>query len=321
MKKAIVTTLILAIATIGSSTCEAQILKGFGKKLEKKIEERIERKADQQVDKALDNAEKNADEQFNKSASPSKSSPSKSTPQFEDVPVRTDQSMTMMGDDCHGFSWFKKGAVLEYEVFDDKGKLEAETRTEIRDMRNEGTATIAEVDASVTTAELDDMTYQMRYICDDNKIYMDIGSMMKAMMESNPELQQSKEAQDALANTEIDFEGGFASFPKTMYPGMKLEDLSFSFKTNAGAGEMSFNTVVSDRQVVAKEKITTKGGTFDCLKIRSVSHTTINVMGFNQNMPASTEYLWIAPEVGMIKQETHTGKKIGSSMQLKAYKM
>lgn len=316
MKKAILSSLILAIALIGPSICQAQVLKGFGKKLEKKIEERIERKADQQVEKVLDNADKKAGEQVNKATSSTKS-----TPKLEDVPIRTDQSMTMIGDNCQGFSWFKKGAVLEYEIFDDKGRLEAETRTEVVNMRNEGTATIAEVEASMNTPKLGDMSYQMRYICDGNKIYMDIGSMMKAMMENNPELKQSKEAKDALANTEIDFEGGFASFPKTMYPGMKLEDLSFSFKTNAGAGEMSFNTIVSDRQVIAKEKVTTKGGTFDCLKIRSVSNTTLNVMGFNKSMPSSTEYMWIAPEVGMIKQETHTDKKIGSSMQLKAYQM
>jgi len=316
MKKVIVTSLILAIVMIGSSTSEAQILKGFGKKLEKKIEERIERKTDQQVDKVLDNADKKVEEQFNKPTSPSNSSL-----KFDDVPIRIDQSMTMMGDDCHGFSWFKKGAVLEYEVYDDKGKLEAETKTEIKDIKNEGTATIAEVNASMATPELGDISYQMRYICDGNKIYMDMGSMMKAMMENNPELRQSKEAQDAIANTEMDFEGGFASFPKTMYPGLELEDLNFSFKTHSAGGEMSFNTVVTDRQVIAKEQVTTKSGTYDCLKIRSVSNTTLNVMGFKKAIPASIEYLWIAPEVGMIKQETHTGKKIGSSMQLKAYKL
>src|SRR5690606_20153545 len=108
---------------------------------------------------------------------------------------------------------------------------------------------------------------------------------------------------------------------KKMYPGMGLEDLSFSFKTNVGGNEMSFRTIVTDRQVVAKENVTTKAGTFECLKVRSVSHTSITVMGFDQKMPANTEYLWIAPGIGMVKQEIHTEKEKGTSMLLKMYKL
>ena len=63
MKKLIYTTIFLSILMLGNITlCQAQILKGFGKKLEKKIEERIERKADRHVDKVLDKADKKTDE-------------------------------------------------------------------------------------------------------------------------------------------------------------------------------------------------------------------------------------------------------------------
>lgn len=48
-----------------SSLCQAQILKGFGKKLEKKIEQRVERKADRHVDKTLDKADRKSDEGIN----------------------------------------------------------------------------------------------------------------------------------------------------------------------------------------------------------------------------------------------------------------
>src|SRR3546814_18408632 len=42
--------------------CQAQLFKGFGKKLEKKVEKRIEGKADRHVDKVLDKADKKTDE-------------------------------------------------------------------------------------------------------------------------------------------------------------------------------------------------------------------------------------------------------------------
>src|SRR5690606_3433671 len=125
---------------------------------------------------------------------------------------------------------------------------------------NKGSATIAEVDATMSSPNFNDLTYRMNYICDVDMLYMDIASMMKAMMEKKPEM-KIESVQDALKNVEMDFSNGFASFPKEMYPGMALEDLSFSFKTKVGVSEMSFQTVVTDRQVVGKENVTTKAGT------------------------------------------------------------
>lgn len=206
---------------------------------------------------------------------------------------------------------------MEYEVRDEQGKIEAETRTEIKEVRNQGKATVAEVHASIHATSFGGMEYQMKYVCEGDKIYMDMGAMMKAMMENNPDLKdQEKEVQEAISDVEIDYESSFASFPKRMHTGMKLDDLNFSFKTEATSSEMSFQTNISERQVIAKEKITTKAGTFECLKIRSVSNTVLRVMGFDQTMPQTTEYLWIAPGVGMVKQESHTKGSLTSSMQL-----
>ncbi|GEM_PF-1097387 len=325
MKKQITLSLFVAIAIVGMTmSTEAQLLQGFGKKLEKKIEDKIERKADRQVDKVLDKADKKTDEPLNNALNKPKSKTTtakeaKSKTQFEAVAARPDQAMVLVGGNCQDFSWFKKGAVLAYEAFDKNGKVEGGITMEVRNLTSKGSATIAEVDATMSSPQFDDMAYSMNYICDGDMLYMDIASMMKAMMEKNPEM-KNQSVQEALKNVEMDFSNGFASFPKKMYPGMELDDLSFSFKTKAGSSEMSFQTVITDRQVIAKEKVTTKAGTFECLKVRSVSNATVQVMGFNQTMPPSTEYLWIAPGVGMIKQETHTEKEKGTSIQLKTYK-
>lgn len=312
---------------------EAQVLKGFGKKLENKLEQRIERKTDRQVEKVLDKADKKTDEPIDNALHKPKGKPDakasktegkkqpKQASVFQEVVADPAQSLTLIGANCNDFSWFKKGAVLEYEVLDNKGKLEGETRMEVLSLRSEGSAMISQVSASMNMPHSGSIAYQMNYVCDGDKLYMDIGAMMKAMVDNNPEIrQQNQELQEALSNMEINFENGFASFPKHMYPGMKLDDLYFSFKTKSGSSEMVFQTQVTERQVVAKENVTTKAGTFECLKIRSVSHTTLNVMGVKRAMPASTEYLWVAPEVGMVRQETETGKEKGTSIQLKKYK-
>lgn len=302
----------------GIEVTEAQVLKGFGKRLEKKIEQRIDRKADRQVDRALDKAEKETDESIENAL---KKSPDTQLA-FDPVESKPDQALVMVGNNCNDFSWFKKGSILEYEVLDGSGKSEGTTRMEVYNLRNEGASTIAEVKASLTTPHSGNLSYEMNYVCEGDKIYMDMGAMMKAMMENNPELKnQNEEARAAMENIEMDFSKDFASFPKRMYPGMELDDLTFTFKTHSSQGEMSFNTVINNRQVVARETISTNAGQFDCLKIRSVSNTSFNVMGFKKAMPPSVDYLWIAPNVGMVRQETHVkGAKTGS-VELKTFSM
>ncbi len=329
MKKLLTTTGFMAICLFFSTeNAEGQLLKGFGKQLEKKIEERIERKTDRQVDKVLDKADKKTDEPIdnalnkpkNKTSNQKKeTTSSKKQPSFDEVAERPGEALVLMGNDCSGLSWFKKGAVLEYEAFDGKGKLEGSNKMEVIEVSTKGSATIAKVNASVTTPSLGNLDYATNYICDGGMIYMDIADMMKAMMENNPELKNKNIK--TIKDVKIDFDNGFASFPKKMHPGMKLDDLSFSFKTEAGGGEMAFQTVVTNRQVVARETIITSAGKFDCLKIRSVSNTAMNVMGFKQTLPPTVEYLWITPSIGMIKQETHSKGALTNSMRLKAYKM
>ncbi|MBL1407849.1 TapB family protein [Sphingobacterium faecale] len=327
MKNILITSSMLLYLLMGGATVKGQVLKGFGQKLEKKIEQRIERKADRQVDKVLDKADKKSDESIEGAFSKSKTEASDKKPGKTEpigsvittVEARPDQALVLVGNGCTDFSWFKKGTVLIYQSTDDKGREDAELKMTINDLKTKGTATIAEVKADMTTPHFGALSYTMNYICDGDMIYMDIASMMQAMMENNPEM-KTEAVQNVLKNTTIDVDKGFASFPKKMYPGMKLEDLNFSFKTKAGSNEMSFQTVVTDRQVVGKELVTTKAGSFECLKVKSSINTSVKVMGMNKKMPASTEYLWFAPKIGMIKQESHakTGK---TAMELKMYKM
>lgn len=324
MKRIIIASVLLGFL-MAFQDAQAQILKGFGKKLEQKIEQRIERKADRQVDKVLDKADKKTDESLdqvlnNSEAKASKKNKKNSDSGLRDVVSRPDQALVLMGSNCSDFSWFSKGAVLEYEAFDSKGKLEGGLKMQVLDLQNKGSATLADVRATMSSPNFEDIAYSMVYICDGDQIYMDIASMMKAMMEKNPALNE-KRLQESLNNLDFEIDQGFASFPKKMYPGMKLEDLSFGFTANVAGNEMAFRTLVVDRQVLSRETVTTKAGTFDCLKIRSVSKTSIAVMGVNQKMPENTEYLWIAPGIGMVKQETHSKDKKGTSIQLKTLKL
>lgn len=321
----------------------AQILKGFGKKLEKKIENRIDRKADRHVDKALDKADNASDKSINDALKPSKKNVDnikkeeksildkqavKSSVEYQklnltSVTARPDQLMTLSDGDCNQFLWFSKGAMLEYENRDAVDKLESRTQIEIKDVKQEKGKMIAEVDAKVEV-DGEEQRISMNYICEGDKLYMDFSGMFKSILADNPDLKQYLDAsQNTGQKGSFDMDNGFATFPKELYPGLELEDVSFSFSTAvAGIATISISVELIDRVVVAREEITTDAGTFDCMKIRSVSFSTFDMMGKKRNMPPHVEYLWIAPKIGMVKQEIHSqGDKGSYSMELTKYKI
>lgn len=320
---------LLSLILIGSHTiCQAQLLKGFGKKLEQKIENRLKRKVDQQVDNTLDKVDKKTDESLDKILNVSQNNdtdlststnPTENQSEFEEVTPKPHLSMVLVGNSCDDFSWFKKGTKLEYEILDKDGQLEAESRTEVHNLSNKGSTTIADAETFISTPYSGDQKYHTNYICDADKIYMDLSPLMQTIAKNASDLNsQQKEGQTSI-NTEINYEKNYLSFPKNMYVGMKLDDFLLSFSLKSGSTEMTFQTEFTNRQVISKEEVTTKAGSFECLKIRSASNSSVKGMGLNTTIRSSVQYYWIAPNLGIIKQETYTYNKITSSMQLKAY--
>lgn len=333
MKK--IAALVAIIFVFGITTeAEAQILKGFGKRLEKKIEKKIEQKADRHVDKVIDKADRETDKPIDgvidgKSSKKSKKKKSKSSGQEDiankGITTNRGQSLSdglvMMGDNCSDFIWFKEGAMMEFETKDGKGKSIDKSRMDVVSVSNHNGVTVAKILAS---GDEIDQSIEMDFKCAGDKMYMDFGSLMKQAMEQAGQSGANEaEIKRAMDNTTIDFNDGFMSFPKKMSPGQSLDDVTVSMTTSpTPQTSMEMTTTLTDRKVVSKEKVTVASGVFDCLKISGVRETSIKVMGMNRNMKPETEYMWFAPGIGIIKQENYNAKgKLGSSMELSAYKL
>lgn len=338
MKK--IAILIALVLVFGVTTkSEAQLLKGFGKKIEKKIEDRIERKADRNVDKVLDKADreidKPIDDVLNKPANKSdtkeaskkdtnESKPLSENTQTQSTAVNTqavsEGLVLMSGSNCTDFIWFKTGAMMEFETKDGKGKLLNKSKMDISKVYNDGAVTIADVRAS----DGEGNEFDMQFKCAGDKLYMDFGSLInQAMQKAGQSNADNASIQRALDNTEIGFSDGFMEFPKSMYPGQLLEDVSVTIKTSPTPQiSMEIFSDLTGRKVLAKEKVVTAAGSFDCLKISGTRNMSMKVMGMNKKMDSSTEYIWFAPGIGVIKQEDYDAKgKLGSSTQLTAYKL
>ena len=307
----------------------AQILKKIGKKIEKKTEQRADSKVDKTIDKALDATENEADKSLKaaqeKKENEANAKTAENNSKFASeatAPIPTTvnlaDGLVMVGGDCTDFIWFKEGSMMKFEVKDGKGKSMNQSQMVINKVYKQNAATIADV--NMTDDNKNEFTMQFK--CAGDKLYMDFASAIEQMMaKTNPE---NKEAvRQASENVEMGFSDGFMSFPKNMYPGQKLDDAVFTMKTKSGNAGMDVTTSLTGRKVVAKEKITTPAGTFDCVKVIGNRTTTMNLLGKERNMGKPTqEHVWISPGIGTVKQENYTEKgKLESMSHLIEFKM
>ncbi|HET7117267.1 MAG TPA: hypothetical protein VFI29_12290 [Hanamia sp.] len=307
----------------------AQIIKKLGKKIEQKAEQRADRKVDKTIDKALDATENEADKSLkaaqekkeNEANAKAEANNSKSTSvATSQVPTTANlaDGLVMVGGDCTDFIWFKEGSMMKFEVQDGKGKSVNQSQMIIDKVYKQDAVTIADV--NMTDNEKNEFTMQFK--CAGDKLYIDFASAIEQMMaKTNPENKEA--ARQASENVEMGFSDGFMSFPKNMYPGQTLDDAVFTMKTKSGNVGMDVTTSLTGRKVVAKEKITTPAGTFDCVKVIGNRTTTMNLLGKERNMGKPTqEHVWISPGIGTIKQENYTEKgKLESMSHLIEFKM
>lgn len=320
----------LSFCMLFTTESYGQLLKGFGNKVQKKVENRIERKVERGVDKTLDKGEQATDEAAKETVKSSKDrkkekKESKSDKEIESlretlpqVEVRPEQLMTLSASECGSFVWFKKGNIFEYSTSDKSNKYEQQSRMEVKDVYKENGSIVAELEgrgeANGTVVEMD-----FKYICKGDKLYMDVGEMMKSVFAKNPDLQQFMDNEE-VEKVKIDLNNGYMSFPKQLFPGLELDDMIFTFESSmGGVGKINLQVEGLDRIVESRERVTTPAGTFDCMKIRTINSTSFSMMGMNRNLPIQVQYLWISPEVGMVKQESYEKGSLVTSMELTKY--
>ena len=195
---------------------------------------------------------------------------------------------------CAAFFWFRKGAVLEYQVKDAAGKIIATTQTTIDDVQEEGTATIARY----TTLYNNDKGIKSEYKCEGGKIYMN----MKSLFNNNfGGLTKS--------GIEMEISDDFISFPWAMKKGDQLEGASFEIKAKrSGKDFMTIHSTIKDRKVEGSEEIITPAGTWECIKLTETRSTITEMMGKQISAKDMRSTQWYAPGAGLIKTVSYDEK-------------
>lgn len=315
-----------------SGPAEGQILKKLGNKIERSVERRVDNRINRGVEKGLDKVEDGVDKSAKEAVSSkenAKATPKKSTAasgklvpaSFEDASPYSESAakkatasngMVLVGADCGSFAWFKKGAMLEYEI-KMQGEKDIISKMEVTALRREGNKTIATIAAS-GYEELGSEDIELDYVCSGNQLYFDLSNLLQTQMEK-----AGAQGHDV----HVSFEGGLTSIPKNLYPGLALEDAVFTMTASSSGMNMEMTSYLLERKVEKREKITTPAGTFDCVKITGTRSMKMNMMGKDRVVgKPGVEEMWFAPKVGIVKSvsKDHKGK-VQSEQQLIKYKL
>lgn len=206
------------------------------------------------------------------------------------------------GQNCDVYIPIDEGTTLTYANFNAKGKKESEHKQTLVSKTNEPGATVFVMRQEVK--EKDQVVVnEFKYRCEGDRFVFDMNSFV------DPKQKESfKDSQMEITFDAIDI-------PYGAKPGTVLKDGSVTISVSGGAAmPMAFKTAITDRQILAKESITTAAGTFECLKL---SQTVVSQIGFVKVSIKSVQ--WIAKNVGMVKSESYSkADKLLTSSELVA---
>ncbi|SDB42450.1 hypothetical protein SAMN03097699_1252 [Flavobacteriaceae bacterium MAR_2010_188] len=204
---------------------------------------------------------------------------------------------------CSKFYPLQAGVKMELTTYDKKGKEVAIMSSTITEVRTDGNQQIATISSSMKDKkgkQLADSGYEIR--CTGNLLSIDFKSMINAAM-----MEQYKDMDIEVSGTNVDL-------PSDLKVGDKLNDAQMDLKISLAGMPMNVKTEVKDREVIAKESITTPAGTFECYVI---TYSTSLKMGMTRT---SNGKQWISEGVGLVKQEDYASNgQVNSSTVLTAF--
>ena len=189
---------------------------------------------------------------------------------------------------------------MEYTSLNGKGKTQGTISYTVTNVVDEGSTS----SATMVMKYMDDkgkeaFNSEFTYTCSGNTVTIDYESLM-----SNQMLEQFEDMEMEISGTDIEL-------PNDLEVGQVLPDANIAMKMSMSGMNMTSTVDMVNRKVEKQETITTPAGTFDCYVIYSENES--KMMMANQTFPSR---LWLAEDVGMVKQETFdkNGKPMSSTV-------
>lgn len=200
------------------------------------------------------------------------------------------------------YASLQEGTTLEYTNFNKKGELESVFQHACKNVEQENDTLIAWFDVNGKNDKGEETFKGLFSIkCLRGVVFADMRSLVPASASAPPNM-----------DAQVEVDGGGLEFPSDMKPGQELPDGEMEIRFGSeGMQLLKMHFVITNRKVEAAEKITTKAGEFDCLRI---SYDLEFKLVFARKLRTMQ---WYAPNVGLIKSESYDKKgKLEGSMEL-----
>lgn len=220
------------------------------------------------------------------------------------VLLLTVTARTLFAQDCKGYYYLQNNAEVEMSVYDAKSNVVARSIYNVLSVRKDAGGVTSDFSATIKDPKGNVIaTGKNQFKCNGDNIALD----MRMTMPNLPQLQNMKVTADSAS--------AFLSYPSTLKEGQTLPDGSFEMSGSANGMDMSLEYKVTDRKVVAKEKITTPAGSWDCYKISYNMNLAMKMMGMSipMNLAAAE---WFAPGFGVVKTESYKDGQLMASMMI-----
>jgi len=199
---------------------------------------------------------------------------------------------------CSKFYLFKKGAEFEMTNYNRKNKLESRIHYKILEVTHNVNSEVANIENEMFDKKgTSVMKTTYKLTCKDNIVSVDFSSLINSEIFSK------------YKDLDIKLTGTDEVLPNNLSIGKTLPDANVVMTIKMAAMNMKMEINITDRKVIAKEKLTTKAGIFNCFVITYKNEFS---MGIKQESYAKQ---WIATGVGLVKQEQYDkkGKTLGYS--------
>ena len=195
---------------------------------------------------------------------------------------------------CSKYYPFTKGASSTLTLYNDKAKVQGTITYQVLNVSNTSEGEKANVSSSFKDEKGKEITTtNYDATCKNGTVSIDFNSMLR------PELM--KAYGDMKVESEIT--GVNIDIPNNLSVGQKLKDAEMNIKMSMSGMNFNMSTLITEREVIGKETITTPAGTFVCYVI---SQTTVSE-GMAGSIKRSSKQ-WFAEGVGVIKTEDYDKK-------------
>ncbi|SFE78840.1 hypothetical protein SAMN05518672_11088 [Chitinophaga sp. CF118] len=216
---------------------------------------------------------------------------------------------SLTAQDCKNYYYLRNNSEVEMSVYDGKKEIVAKNIYNVLSVNKEGTSLVADFTSTVKDAKGEELsTGKGKVKCDGDNLLID----MQMNMPNIPQVQAMKMETGKAAT--------FLSYPNALKVGETLPEGSFEMNSSTNGMDVTIQYKVANRKVVAKEKVTTSAGTWDCFKITYDVSLALKMMAMSMPFDMIGAE-WFAPGFGVVKTEFNKdGQSMGSMLITKVKK-